>query len=518
MMKVNKKSNAFTSFGNALSKENEMIKASIEEATSTKYEVKNIPLEDIEFNPNNTRFRNMDTEESIAELATSIKAFGLIHPVAVFPHGNKFMLFSGERRTKAFMFLNRRTIPANVFEDSGDLENMEKLYEANLQSRELDVRTRFLAVKDLLEKYENSEIQTAELARKAKMTKPTFLKYKSLLMNAEDGDIALFESGDITVDELIKHTTEIIKKRNNVQDPYGARIDIISRNTVDTEAINYIDTASNTVYSVERDENGQYCTAVTDINLFKVPLHYQNQVYETAKQAQISLNLFALSKGLNRYDGDFSEYKKQSVSPIPAPEATKAEADSETNTSEAPDPKDYAPNLMETIPTQIIGEESKGSEDSEDSEDSEKKTEEAVDSKSYVTSESEPEEDTDEDRDVEVSESDVTVEVTKDTDVPSKSGTEVLESSKSEEVTSTATPAKSGNADYLDQIATFSGYSPVTKTRHYGALFLDSSSTKAYIITDLNVSSAKRLGNATFEASATFIEVERQTILREDIM
>lgn len=514
-MKVNKKSSDFTNFDIGATQEAQDNASAITEATSTKYEVKNIPLEDIEFNPNNTRFRNMDTEESIAELAKSIEDYGLIHPVAVFPHGNKFMLFSGERRTKAFMSLNRRTIPANVFEDSGDLENMEKLYEANLQSRELDVRTRFLAVKDLLEKYENSEIQTAELARKAKMAKPTFLRYKNLLMNAEDGDIALFESGDITVDELIKHTTEIIKKRNNVQDPYGARIDIISRNTVDTEAINYIDTASNTVYSVERDENGQYCTAVTDINLFKVPLHYQNQVYETAKQAQISLNLFALSKGLNRYDGDFSEYKKQSVSPIPAPEATKAEADSETNVSEAPDPKDYAPNLMETIPTQIIGEKSEGSEDSEDSED---KTEEAVDSKSYVTSESEPEEDTDEDRDVEVSESDDTVEVSKDTDVPSKSGTEVSESSRTEEVTSTATPAKSGNADYLDQIATFSGYSPVTKTRHYGALFLDSSSTKAYIITDLNVSSAKRLGNATFEASATFIEVERQTILREDIM
>lgn len=504
-MKVNKKSSDFTNFDIGATQEAQDNASAITEATSTKYNRKDIPVEDIVFNPNNTIFSKMDTDETISELAKSIEDRGLLTPITVFKYGDKYMLISGERRTKAYMLLNRRTIPANIFEDAGELENTARLYDANLQSRELDSRARFFAIKDLLDKYKNSDIPTEKLARMVNVTRQTFLRHKKAIMNAEDGDIALFESGDITLDELVEHTTEIIKKRNNAQDPYNARIDIISKNIDEIETVNYKNAETNAVYSVECDEKGLYCIAKTDAIMYKVPLHDygNNQVYNNPKQAQVSLNIYAISEGLVRYDGDFSEYKMQSVSPIPTPEATKAEADSETSASEAPDPNDYAPTLMETIPTQKIGEES---------EDSEDKTEDAVDNKSYVTSESEPEEDTDEDRDVEVSESDVTVEVSKDTDAPSNSSTEGLESSKTEEVPSTATPAKSDKADYLDRIVKYRGYSPVTKTWYEGTVYTDPSTGKIYIVTYMNVSSTTKLDKALFQTLATAVEVEKETL------
>ena len=59
-MKVHKKSEAFTSFDIGQSIEADEINNAIEEVTSTKYVVKDIPIEDIEFNPKNTRFNDED--------------------------------------------------------------------------------------------------------------------------------------------------------------------------------------------------------------------------------------------------------------------------------------------------------------------------------------------------------------------------------------------------------------------------------------------------------------------------
>ena len=63
-MKVNKRSNDFTNFNIGATQEAQENASAIEEATSNK-EIVQIPIEDIEFNPNNTRFRDIDTDEEI---------------------------------------------------------------------------------------------------------------------------------------------------------------------------------------------------------------------------------------------------------------------------------------------------------------------------------------------------------------------------------------------------------------------------------------------------------------------
>ena len=507
-MKVNKKSNAFTNFDIALSKDNEKLNSSIDEATSTKYDVKNIPIEDIEFNPKNTRFNDDDTDEEIEELAENIELYGLFHPVAVFPHGNKYMLFSGERRTKAYIKLKRREIPAMIYPDDGDLGNMERLYQANLQSRMLDARKRFLAFKDLQAEYESSSdtVKTADIAKKLRISTVSANKYKKLYQNAENGDIELLESGEISMEEFERRTMDLIAEREKNQ--YMKRIAIISDYTEDIPATNYIDPHTKTVYSVERDEDGKYCTAVTDANLFKVPLHYRNQVFDTFEEAQISLNMFGISNKFTIYHGDFSEYKKQK-SPSPSPavvesssdSATYAEQESETS---AINEKDYGPSLIDTVPTQEVGGDTSESSNEDSSEKSPIDDVPVDDSESDSTANSEDEEYTSSDD----GEPDRATTAEKEQE-------KVTSSTGSKEVENTQKKPANSDSDYLKQYAKFSGYCPANATIYYGALVY--SGTRAFIITQLQVDAGTPVDKVMKKTTALFVEVEPKTVQRYEL-
>lgn len=88
-------------------------------------------------NPNNTAAAN-DTPESIRQLADSISASGLIHPITVNKlDKHKYMILSGERRYKAITsFLDWEYIPCTVYENlDKDMVSVVTV-QANLQARE----------------------------------------------------------------------------------------------------------------------------------------------------------------------------------------------------------------------------------------------------------------------------------------------------------------------------------------------------------------------------------------------
>ena len=501
-MKVHKKSEAFTSFDIGQSKEADDNINAIEEVTSTKYVVRDIPIEDIEFNPKNTRFNDEDTDEEIAELAENIKLYGLFHPIGVFPRGDKYMLFSGERRTKAYIKLRKRYIPAMIFPDMGDFGNMERLYQANLQSRMLDAKKRFFAFKDLLSGYETkiSAGKTEELAKKLSITKATVKKYKELYQNADEGDFELLESGEITWNEFVQHTRDVIAEREKAQ--YQRRIEFI-RNQSDTiEATNYMDSANNTVYSVERDENGKFCMAVTDANLYKVPLHYQNQVFVTFEDAQVALNLFAITNNLTIYKGDFSEFKKQNDPSTVLSESKEAQSDDSDNTpadTDSIDDEDFAPSLFETVPTQPvtgtdnITDNSISDTDIDDSpRDSEKSNEE-------------------DDGERHNSDTDNQAAEKESPKTQSPAASSIVKEDKDE----SDNKPENNDSDYLKQYATFSGYSVEDKKRYEGALVY--SGTRAFIIFRLAIDSGVKAGNATKKTTAYYVEVEPKSVIKYEL-
>lgn len=503
-MKVSKKSSDFTNFDIGATQEAQDNANAIEEATSNK-EIVQIPIEDIEFNPNNTRFREKDTDESISELAKSIDDYGLLTPIIVYKHGSKYMLISGERRTRACMKLNLRTIDALIYEDLGDLENTLRLYEANLQTRELDIRTRFFAVKDILEKYNGSGLKTEELARKANVAKSTFLKYKKLLMDAEEGDIILFESGDITFEEFYKHTTQDVAKQKE-DALYKRKLDILCERIENIVPKNYINTATNTVYSVVIDENSKYCISVTDSNLFKVPLHYRNQTHDKFEEAQMALDLFASTNDLIEYTGDFSEFEvKPAASPLPLPDSDDdRDEDNGTETqkdSDAIDEKDYGPSLLDTVPTQKIGTDV---------------TENDIDDDSIISEDSSKETLIEETDDKSEAETDID-NVSNDESEQDKDNSGHTDSNAEKKgAESAVTTAQNPDSEYLKHFAIFTGRGIEDGAEHTGALFI--AGKRAFIITKLVINSAEKASDSARKSDAFYYEVERQTVRRHDIL
>ena len=69
------------------------------------YELREIALQDIELNPDNAIFRQLDTDEDVETLANDIDRNGLMHNLVVYPRTDgkhtKYVLISGERRYKA---------------------------------------------------------------------------------------------------------------------------------------------------------------------------------------------------------------------------------------------------------------------------------------------------------------------------------------------------------------------------------------------------------------------------------
>jgi ParB family transcriptional regulator, chromosome partitioning protein len=97
--------------------------------------IKNIPVDRIDANPDQPRLV-MD-QESLTELAASVREHGVLQPILVRPlPGNRFQLVAGERRWRASMEAGRETIPAMI-EELDDETALEIAIIENLQREDL---------------------------------------------------------------------------------------------------------------------------------------------------------------------------------------------------------------------------------------------------------------------------------------------------------------------------------------------------------------------------------------------
>jgi ParB/RepB/Spo0J family partition protein len=87
---------------------------SLIESRATHAQIREIPLDRILPNPAQPRLSY--EEESLVELADSIREHGVLQPILVRPVGPKFELIAGERRWRASRQAGRESIPAIVVE------------------------------------------------------------------------------------------------------------------------------------------------------------------------------------------------------------------------------------------------------------------------------------------------------------------------------------------------------------------------------------------------------------------
>ncbi len=127
--------------------------------------VANIPIGDI--HPNPEQPRRHFTEETLAELATSIGRHGIIQPIVVRPYNGAYQIVAGERRWRAAQRAQIHDIPA-IIRNFDDAETLEIALLENIQRQNLNPIEEAEAYKKLTEVFGHSAIALGELVHKSR--------------------------------------------------------------------------------------------------------------------------------------------------------------------------------------------------------------------------------------------------------------------------------------------------------------------------------------------------------------
>lgn len=113
-------------------------------------------LETAKVIPQGNQPRKIFAEESLQELAGSIREHGVLQPVLVRPVGKYYEIVAGERRWRAAEMAGLATIPALV-KEMADIEAAEISLVENLQREDLSAIEEARAYKNLIEQYDYTQ-------------------------------------------------------------------------------------------------------------------------------------------------------------------------------------------------------------------------------------------------------------------------------------------------------------------------------------------------------------------------
>jgi ParB family chromosome partitioning protein len=140
--------------------------------------INRIPVDDIEPNPKQPR-RDFD-EQSLNDLANSIRLHDIIQPVTVSKlSSGKFRLISGERRLRAAKIAGIKDIPAYV-RQTNDSQLLELALLENLQREDLNAMEVSLSYKRMMEELDYTQEQVAERMGKDRSTVANFIRLLKL--------------------------------------------------------------------------------------------------------------------------------------------------------------------------------------------------------------------------------------------------------------------------------------------------------------------------------------------------
>jgi ParB family chromosome partitioning protein len=141
--------------------------------------------------PSPYQARREIAHEQLSELAESIRSEGLLQPIVVRKHGDRFQLIAGERRWRAFQLLKIRTIPARVVEASDASAASIGLIE-NLQREGLNPIEEALGFASLVRDFDLTQETAAERVGKSRASVANSLRLLAL-----DSEIQGFIAKDL---------------------------------------------------------------------------------------------------------------------------------------------------------------------------------------------------------------------------------------------------------------------------------------------------------------------------------
>lgn len=173
-----------------------------------------LELEAIEINP--FQPRTNFNEETLRELASSIKELGVIQPITVRKLDfNKYQLVSGERRFRASKLIGLSTIPAYI-RIANDQESLEMALVENIQRQDLDPIEIALSYQRLIDEIQLTQEQMSERVGKKRSTIANYLRLLKLdpiiQTGMRDGFISMGHGRAIINIEDQSHQLDIYEK------------------------------------------------------------------------------------------------------------------------------------------------------------------------------------------------------------------------------------------------------------------------------------------------------------------
>ncbi len=137
-----------------------------------------LEIDAIEINP--FQPRSNFNEDSLRELASSIKELGVIQPITVRKLDfNKYQLISGERRLRASTLVGLKTVPAYI-RIANDNESLIMALVENIQRHDLDPIEIALSYQRLIDEIQLTQEQMSERVGKKRSTIANYLRLLKL--------------------------------------------------------------------------------------------------------------------------------------------------------------------------------------------------------------------------------------------------------------------------------------------------------------------------------------------------
>lgn len=203
--------------------------------TEEKNNTEEINIDEIRSNPYQPR--KTFSEESLQELADSIKEYGIIQPIIVKKSIKGYEIVAGERRTKAAKLAGLKTVPA-IIKDFTDSEMMEIALLENIQREDLNpieeaesianiIKVQNLTQEDFARKFGKSRSYITNLLGLLRLPDEVKDKVKSgkismsharSLSKLDDHDQIINLANRIEKENLnVRDVEKILTKKNNIK-------------------------------------------------------------------------------------------------------------------------------------------------------------------------------------------------------------------------------------------------------------------------------------------------------------
>ena len=153
--------------------------------------LKNLKLVDIE--PNRNQARKIFDQESLEELAESIKMYGVIQPIVVSEKDGYYAIVAGERRWRAAKIAGLVEIPA-IIRDGDEKTNKQISLIENIQREDLNPIEKAEGIKSLMEEYGLTQEEIGKILGKSRSGIANTIR----ILNLDERVIDMAKEGKLT--------------------------------------------------------------------------------------------------------------------------------------------------------------------------------------------------------------------------------------------------------------------------------------------------------------------------------